>query len=314
MSTIQELLNKVSSYYPHANTDAVIVGFMNDCQNELSPYFGLIAEDTSLATIANDDEYDLPTGIDDIEQIESLDIYNSAPDTDAIIESTDMIVGAYTIDNQPIRPSRISIKHTTVGSADTLGTIVIVGTVNGVADTERITPVADSIVYGEKYFDKSGITSITGADWVTDGDDDLIEVGVSGSRYNFTRYERGYSDVEHARGRTYYQVYTSAGVKSLVIYPAPSQSGRVIRIRYRKKLTALSTTVFTGSPEFDSRFHDILAIYAAYKIASKGASPDREQANHFAAEYDKRLTELWKYSLERDGKSLKKRKDNRQWH
>lgn len=314
MPTIQELLNKVDDMYPHANTDATVVGYMNDCQNQLSPYFGLIAEDTTLATIANDDEYDLPTGIDDIEQIESLDIYNKAPDTDAIIESVAMQVGAYAIDNQPIRPSRISVTHTTVGSADTLGTIVIVGEVNGEADTETITPVADSTVYGEKYFDADGITSITGVDWVTDGDDDTIEVGVSGDRYDFTRYERGYSDVEHARGHTYYQVYTSAGVKSLVIYPAPTEDNRVIRIRYRKKLAALSTTVFTGSPEFDSRFHDILAIYAAYRIASKGPSPDREQANHFAAEYDERLTELWKYSLVSGGKSLKKRTDNRQWH
>jgi len=314
VSTIQQLLDKVDDYYPHANTDATVVGYMNDCQNELSPYFGLIAEDTTLATIANDDEYALPTGIDDIEQIESLDIYNSAPDTDAIIESTEMIASAYTIDNQPTKAVRISVTHTTVGSADTLGTIVIVGEVNGVADTETITPVADSTVYGDKYFDADGITSITGSGWVTDGDDDTITVGISGDRYNFTRYERGYSDVEHARGHTYYQVYTSSGVKSLVIYPTPTVADRVIRIRYRKKLTALSTTVFTGSPEFDSRFHDMLAVYAAYKIASKGASPDREQANHFAAEYDERLTELWKYSLERDGKSLKKRKDNRQWH
>ena len=304
----------VDDFYPHANTDATVAGYFNLCQNELSPYFGLIAEDTTLATIANDDEYDLPTGIDDIDQIETLDIYNAAPDVDAIIESTAMIVGAYTIDNQPTKPVRISITHTTVGSADTLGTIVIVGEVNGEADTETITPVADSTVYGEKYFDADGLTSITGVDWVTDGDDDLIEVGISGDRYDFTRYERGYSDVEHARGHTYYQVYTSAGVKSLVIYPAPSLADRVIRIRYRKKLTALSTTTFTGSPEFDSRFHDMLAVYAAYKIASKGASPDREQANHFAAEYKERLDELWKYSLIRDGKSLKRRTDNRQWH
>ena len=312
--TIQNLLDMVDDFYPHANTDATVVGYFNLCQNELSPYFGLVAEDTTLSTIANDDEYDLPTGIDDIEQIESLDIYNAAPDTDAIVASVAMQVGAYTLADQPEKPARISVTHTTVGSADTLGTIVIVGEVNGVADTETITPVADSTVYGDKYFDIDGITSITGADWITDGDDDLIEVGVSGDRYDFTRYERGYSDVEHARGNTYYQVYTSAGVKSLVIYPTPTVADRVIRIRYRKKLTALSTTVFTGSPDFDSRFHDMLAIYAAYKIASKGASPDREQANHFAAEYDERLTELWKYSLEKDGKSLKKRTDNRQWH
>ena len=312
--TIAEIISLVQDLYPNANTDATIAGYFNLCQNELSPYFGLIAEDTTLTTIANDDEYDLPTGIDDIEQIESLDIYNSAPDTDAIVASVAMQVGAYTLADQPEKPARISVTHTTVGSADTLGTIIIVGEVNGVADTETITPVADSTVYGDKYFDIDGITSITGADWITDGDDDLIEVGVSGDRYDFTRYERGYSDVEHARGNTYYQVYTSAGVKSLVIYPTPTVAGRVIRIRYRKKLTALSTTVFTASPDFDSRFHDMLAIYAAYKIASKGASPDREQANHFAAEYDERLTELWKYSLEKDGKSLKKRTDNRQWH
>lgn len=313
MSTVAQLLTLVDALYANAATDATVVGYFNMCQSELSPYFGLIKEDTSLNTIANDDNYSLPTGITDISQIETLDVFNNPPDTDALVVSVDMKVGAYTLADQPEKPSRISVTHTAVGNTDTLGTIVIVGTVDGEADTETITPVENSTVYGDKYFDADGITSITGADWIADGDEDKITVGVSGDRYAFTRYTRGYADDVKYSGNIYYQVFSSTGAKSLVLYPTPTKTGLNIKIRYHTGLTALSESATTVVPDFDSRFHDLLAYYAVHKIVSSGPSPDREQANYFADEYDRRLTDLWKYTMERDGKSLKRRRDNKHW-
>jgi hypothetical protein len=58
----------------------------------------------------------------------------------------------------------------------------------------------------------------------------------------------------------------------------------------------------------------MLAIYAAYMICSSGASPDTVQANRFMQQYDNRLTELWKFSMEKDSVSMKKRRDNKHWH
>jgi len=282
-------------------------------QNELTPYFGLVAEDTTLNTVANNDSITFPASISDISQIISFDVTTSAPDTDAVVVSATMKVGAYAVAAQPAYPARISVTHTTAGSADTLGTITVTGTVGGTAGTtEEITPVADSTVYGSSYF--TAITSVVGADWVTDGTDDSIVVGVSQERYAFTRYETGHIDDTSYTGNIIYQIYSSAGVKSLVMYPAPSITGCNIRIRYRKALTALSSASTSASPDFDSRYHDMLAIYAAYMLASVGASPDTVQANHFLQMYDDKKMELWKYSMETNKVSLKRRRDNRQWH
>jgi len=313
MSTVAELITLTDALYPNAATDTTVVSYFNMAQNEISPYFGLVAEDTTLNTVADNDALAFPTGVTDISQIISFDVSNSAPDTDAIVESASMKVGTYTIAAQPGWPARISVTHTTNGSADTLGTITITGTVAGTAGTtESITPVADSTVYGSSYF--TAITDVTGASWVTDGTDDSITVGVSPERYDFTRYAVAYMDDSEPFNNSVHQIYTSAGVKSLIIYPAPSETGCNIKIRYRKALTTLSASSTTVSPDFDSRFHDMLAIYAAYMICSSGASPDTVQANRFMQQYDNRLTELWKFSMEKDSVSMKKRRDNKHWH
>lgn len=104
----------------------------------------------------------------------------SAADVDKLVTSVDMKVGAYSIAAQPLAPSRVSVSVTAVGTADTLGTVVVVGKVRGVTDSETITPVAGSTVYGNKYFES--ITSITGVGWVVDaveGTNDTITVGIS---------------------------------------------------------------------------------------------------------------------------------------
>lgn len=104
-----------------------------------------------------------------------------AADDDKIVTSANMKVGAYTIAAQPAAPARISVTATAVGTADTLGVVTITGTLagSGKTDTEVITPVAGSAVYGTKYF--SAITSVVGSGWVIDAGagNDTIKVGVS---------------------------------------------------------------------------------------------------------------------------------------
>jgi len=107
----------------------------------------------------------------------------AAADDDKIVASANMKVGAYTIAAQPSIPSRIGVKVTTVGTADTLGTIIVAGTdcFDRVL-TETVTPVAGSTVYTTHYF--KTITSVTGAGWVIDaveGTADTIIVGVLAS-------------------------------------------------------------------------------------------------------------------------------------
>lgn len=98
-------------------------------------------------------------------------------DVDKIVTTANMKNGAYTIDAQPAFPSRITLSHTAVGAADTLGTVVIVGTlVDGTVIQETLTPVAASTVSTINEF--ATITSVTGIGWVIGEGNDTITVGI----------------------------------------------------------------------------------------------------------------------------------------
>ena len=103
----------------------------------------------------------------------------TAADVDKIVESTNMKVGAYTVAASPSVPSLITVTVTASGTADTMGTITVVGTdIYDRVLTEVITPVAGSTVTGTRYF--KSVTSVTGAGWVIDAGagNDTIVVGV----------------------------------------------------------------------------------------------------------------------------------------
>lgn len=314
MSTVSALLTLVDAMYPNSATDATVVSYFNMAQNELSKYFGLITEDYTLYTVANNDTFALPSGIEDVSQIDTLDVYNEIAYPDLIVSDNTMKLTPYTIAENLPYASKLSVTHRAVGNTDTLGTIEIDGTVNGVVTTESITPIANNTVFGNTLFDIASITQIVSVNWVTAGTADKIDVGLAYDKYNFTRYSPGYVDDPKQYGNVYYQVYDSSGVKWLVIHPTPITSGYNIRIRYHKFLTALSESSTSVSPDFDSRFHDMLALYAAWMICSTGASADERQADRFLRQYDERLTDLWKYSMEKDKKSMLKRRDNQHWH
>jgi len=310
---VTALLALVLKLYPHSDTSANVVTYMNMAQKDLSAEgFGLIAVDETLETIANDDEYTYPSTIEDISQIEYLEIEKDADEIDYVVASTNMKVGSYTIANQPASASRISFTVTTVATADTLGTIVLVGTSDGATVTETITPLANSRVWSTNVY--TAITSITGSSWVTGSTADTIKVGVQTDRYNYTKYEPSYKDDDTCYSNTFRQNYTSAGGKTMVLYPVPATSGYNIRIRYHKYLTDLSADSASASPEFDSRFHEMLAVYAAYMLASVGASPDTIQADRFYQQYDNYLTALWKDRMNKERVYPRKPRDNKQWH
>lgn len=145
---------------------------------------------------------------------------------------------------------------------------------------------------------------------------ELLDVGNRATptdRYDYTRYTPAYKEDDPVQYNSYRQEYSSAGVKTLILYPVPTVSGYPIRIRYHKKLAELSSTSLSTSPEFDERFHDMLATYACYMICSTGASPDVNQANRFMDQYNESLNMLWKLSMEQDIVYPRKRRDNKHW-
>jgi hypothetical protein len=104
--------------------------------------------------------------------------------TNRIVASANMKVGAYTIANaSPVWAGGafITCAATAVNTADTMGTLVVVGKgLHGEALTETLTPVAGSTVTGTKAF--RSVTSVTGAGWAIDGveaGNDTIVVGVA---------------------------------------------------------------------------------------------------------------------------------------
>jgi hypothetical protein len=108
--------------------------------------------------------------------------------TNRIVTSTDMKVGAYTIANaSPVWSggALITVGVTAGDTADTMGTVVIVGKgLHGEALTETLTPVAGSTVTGTKFF--RSVTSATGVDWVVDAVEstaDDIVIGVAAGSY-----------------------------------------------------------------------------------------------------------------------------------
>jgi hypothetical protein len=310
--TVTQLLALCDLKYPNSATSATKVIYMNAAQDILSAEgFGDVVTNETLETIANDDEYALPTGCNDVTQIEYLEIEKESDQIDYVVASTNMKVGAYTIAHQPTEASRISFTVTTVATADTLGTIALVGTSDGATVTETITPLANSRVWSSRVY--TAITSITGSSWVTGSTADTIKVGVQTDRYNYTRYMMTKQNEDEVYTHTFRQGYTAAGVKSLIIYPVPTTSGYNIRIRYRRNLTELSADSASASPDFDSNFHAMLAIYAAMEIANNSASPDTIKVNNLAMQYDQYMAGLWRDRLIRENAHPQKRRSNDIW-
>jgi len=98
-------------------------------------------------------------------------------DVDKVVTTANMAAAAYIIAAQPTVPCRLTVSHTAVGAADTLGTIVFVGTLpSGTVVQETVTPVASSTVSTVNEF--ATVTSITGVGWVIGEGNDTITIGM----------------------------------------------------------------------------------------------------------------------------------------
>lgn len=100
--------------------------------------------------------------------------------TNQFVTSTNMKVGAYTLANAGAMPTEgarhVTVTHTTVTGADTLGTITVVGTdLAGATITETLTPTAGGTTTGTLWF--RTVTSVTGAGWAINTGNDTVVVG-----------------------------------------------------------------------------------------------------------------------------------------
>jgi hypothetical protein len=95
-------------------------------------------------------------------------------DDDQVVTTANMKVGTYTVDASPDVPRVITVTHTAVGAADTLGTITVEGTDSaGAVISEVITPLSGTTATGLKAF--ATVTSVTGSGWsIAEGNDTII--------------------------------------------------------------------------------------------------------------------------------------------
>ena len=219
MAKVSELISLIDVMMPSATSNSDKIRYMNMGQDALSDQFGLVITNSSLFTVSGTDEYDFPTGITDISQIEDFGIGYHVP-----------IIGAI--------PER----------------------------------------------------------------DDI------------TRYKIGYADVHPNLGNCIYQNYSSTGKKSFVICPKPAVTGLQITIRYHAKLTDLSVLDLDKIPEFDSRYHNLLAVFACHQICANGPSPDTIQANRFASSFNDGLLDLREQSYRQQIAAPKKPTYNKLWN
>ena len=166
-----------------------------------------------------------------------------------------------------------------------------------------------TVVGQDSYAYPTGISDIS----------EIISVAIGNAasptdRYDYTRYALSKGEDDPRVYYSYFQIINSAGAKKLAFYPSPTVVALPIRIRYHKKLTPFTSTDLTATPEFDSRFHDMLAYYCCHMICSIGSSPDAVQADMFMQKYEDTLEAMWKFQLEQNRARSTKRRDNKGWH
>lgn len=103
-------------------------------------------------------------------------------DTDRYCESQNLKVGALTL-TATLTPGngarKVTCTRSVDGNADTPGTLLVTGNnLAGQTITETLTPGANGIlVTGTQYF--ASVTSVVGAGWVINGNNDTIIVGMA---------------------------------------------------------------------------------------------------------------------------------------
>lgn len=163
-----------------------------------------------------------------------------------LVTSTNMKVGAYTVANSGTMPTGgarlITVAATAADTADTMGTITVVGTgLGGVALTETLIPVAGSTVTGTEWF--VTVTSVTGAGWVIDGveaSNDTIVVGCAAAA--------GCHDGDGVLKRI---VLTETAAGTITVADSTGT------------LALLKASIVEGSYDFDLEFSGYLTVTAA---------------------------------------------------
>lgn len=325
--TVQALLDLINSEYNNNASVATKVGYMNRALDELSAErFGPLVEDTSIITVEDQESYTMLTGMSDIADIDYLGVANTYPyqaETAVCTTGAETQAGTITVTvtaaNMAGTPHSVALE---VENADSAA---------AVAGKVRAALAADATLMA--FFEVGGTgTSViltalenvlpdsTMAIAVVDTDSTGVifssstDSSVALLRSQYIKYNVGYADDEVMSGNCYFQTVDSSGVKKIALNPIPGAAGYRVMIRYNKKMTALAVDALTAAPEFDDRFHDILAYYAIKSLAGASQSPDTTPHNYWAQMYEAGKRGLWKLRMSRNAIAGSDRRDNPHWN
>lgn len=168
-----------------------------------------------------------------------------AADDNRFVTTANMKVGAYTLAATTM-PSpgarRITVDATAVGTADTMGTLVVVGTdLDGNVLTETLVPDTGGTVTGSEWF--ASLTSVTGAGWAIDGveaSNDTLIVGCTGAAC---------------------VADTSGVLNSITI--GETAAGAITLADSNGTIAVLKASIAEGTYELNIAFEDYLTVIAA---------------------------------------------------
>jgi len=322
---VTALLAMIDAYYPNAETSATKVSSMNTVLHNLSAKkYGLLVEDISLITVEDQEAYSFPDGLTDVYYMDFMGIGTEFPYQARTIICTHAATGTGTITlvvtaagmtGSPVSVAlEVTIGDTASEVADLVRTalednaqVAAFFTISGSGANVIITAidnVADDSTMDIAFTD----TDTTGVTFGSDADSTLT------SRDDYLKYDIGYADDLPRYGQYYFQKVTSAGVKSLAIYPVPSTSGYRIMLRFYKTIPDLSADTVTGVPEIDSNFHEMLVYYAIHQLAAAGDSMNADQANLYMQKYENMRRDFIMMMQSRQHSTANDRRDNNHWN
>ena len=102
------------------------------------------------------------------------------------------------------------------------------------------------------------------------------------------------------KSRCWYIRIDTDGVRSMGLYPAPSNATSTIRIRYYARPADFAGTAMTTELDINPDWQMVLVYGVCAEVAGIGSAPDIEQSQNFTMRYNVLLNECKQASKERD--------------
>lgn len=283
--TLQEIITEIKGQYAYDQTvwtDDRVVAFLNDVQNRIFDKLQVEAFYDSI-TVTDQMRYALPADMQ-IDKIKTVLISND--------EQTTVQSGTVSV----------SAGAKTVTGSGTSFTSALEGEYIVINDELKIVDTVSSTT--SMTVTTNFASDDSGAAWYLYA---TPEEDVTFTEYYFEEYN---TVLKRATEQCYYK-YRESGTDYLGIYPAPSTTGKTVRIIYTPKATTLTNdeTGLAATPDLFYRWHYLLVYAAISEIAGSGNTPDHKRADDYAIKYNYLLQSAMEDGNKRNTPGYRKMRD-----